>query len=113
MKKMIPLLLLFCGCVAQPEPDPGGCYIYEGGVRASSCVDYAPDTSRTEAQRFCDDLGGVYDEAGCFEIGTVARCTVVLLPDGLMFTERYYAPWTVDDARVLCAAFDGYFEVNP
>lgn len=99
-------------CSAGPVREPVySCYLYQGdAVRPSSCADLLGGWTPIEANELCSDPTWVLNDVGCYEIGTVARCTVVL-PDGRVLVETYYLPWTTQDALATCEGYGGAFEV--
>lgn len=100
--------IVACG----PPPPPGSCQASAAGN--AYCIDYsgAGATMSTVMSR-CSMAMGTYSATACATTGRVGRCAVVL-PGGVNITQtaNYYAPTTVDVARMACEAQMGTFTAD-
>lgn len=108
-------LVLGCGSSSTPSSNggTGSCTTTStaGGATRMSCTDYSMNTSTVNYQSLCTTtLMGTWSASACPTANRVGRCR--LTSSLVTSTQNFYAPMTVDEARMDCTQSTGTFEAN-
>lgn len=109
----VAALSLGCGSSTPSNGGTGSCTINStvGGMTSLDCTDYSVNTSTVNHRTLCTaTLMGTWSASACPSANRVGRCR--LTTSLVTSTQNFYAPTTVDQARMACTTATGTFEAN-